>query len=190
LSEAPLAKVANLYNCPSCRRATFSDDANETQTFSGADENPWDGYNFALDDESASEEDPTSKDEAGARTGEKAKDVARSLIGASFYHPDIDAHEQQLRADTVVDGTDHTPSCSTPAVARTAANAGQPPFKLQADSTAALTGQDEEKKCLGVGLFAWLMGGGDFGVIHRGPINGGYGDSGQYWQRYLDGGLV
>jgi hypothetical protein len=124
LSEAPLAKVANLYNCPSCRRATFSDDANETQTFSGADENPWDGYNFALDDESASEEDPTSKDEAGARTGEKAKDVARSLIGASFYHPDIDAHEQQLRADTVVDGTDHTPSCSTPAVARTATDMG------------------------------------------------------------------
>ena len=75
-SEAPLAKVANPYDCPSRRRVTFNDDANETRTFSGADENPWDGYDSALDDESALEEDPTSEDEAGARTGEKAKNVA------------------------------------------------------------------------------------------------------------------
>ena len=68
--------VANPYNCPPCRRATFNEDANESRMFSSADENPWDGYDSALDDESALEEDPTSKDEAVASTGEKAKGVA------------------------------------------------------------------------------------------------------------------
>jgi hypothetical protein len=158
-------KVANPYDCPSRRRATFNKDANETRTFSGADENPWDGYDSAMDDELASEEDPTSEDETGARTGETAKDIAWSLVCASFYHPDIDAHEQQLRADAVVGGTDHMPSCSNTAAAQTAANVGQPPFKLQADSTAALTGQDEEQH---VSELDSLPGswGGDFGVIH------------------------
>jgi hypothetical protein len=92
--------------------------------FSSADENPWDGYDSALDDESASEEDPTFEDKAGASTGEKAKDIARSLVRASFYCPDIDAHEQQLHADAVADVTDNTPGCSIPAVTRIAANAG------------------------------------------------------------------
>ena len=50
-------KVANPYDCPSCRQATFNDDANETLMFSSADENPWDGYNSALDDELALEEE-------------------------------------------------------------------------------------------------------------------------------------
>ena len=124
LSEAPLAKVVNPYDCPSRRRATFNDDANETRTFSGADENPWDGYDSALDDESASEEDPTSEDEAGAHTGEKAKDVSWSLVRASFNHLDIDAHEQQLCADAVVDVTNNMPSCSTPLFP------GQPPTRV------------------------------------------------------------
>jgi hypothetical protein len=114
--------------------------------FSSADENPWDGYGSALDDKLASEEEPTSEDEAGACTGEKAKDVARSRVRASFYCPDIDAHEQQLRADAVADVTDNTPGCSTPTVARTAANAGRPPSKVQVDSTAASTGQDKKEK--------------------------------------------
>jgi hypothetical protein len=78
LSEPPSAKVANPYNCPSRRRGTFKDDVNETQMFSSADENPWDGYDSALDDESALEEEYTSEDKAGACTGEKAKDAAQS----------------------------------------------------------------------------------------------------------------
>jgi hypothetical protein len=113
--------------------------------FSSADENPWDGYNSALDDESASEEESTSEDEAGAHTGEKAKDAAQSRVHASFYRPDIDAHEQQLRADAVANVMDNTPGCATPDIARTATNAGRPPSKVQADSPVALTGQDEEK---------------------------------------------
>ena len=92
--------------------------------FSSADENPWDGYDSALDDESALEEESTSEDEAGARTGEKAKDAAWSRVRASFYRPDINAHEQQLCTDAVADVTDNTPGCSTPAITRTAANAG------------------------------------------------------------------
>ena len=82
--EPPPAKVVNPYYYPSRRRATFNDDANETRMFSSADENPWDGYDSALDDESALEEESTSEDEAGARTGEKAKDVAWSRVRASF----------------------------------------------------------------------------------------------------------
>ena len=78
----------------------------------------------ALDEKLASEEDPTSEDEVGARTGEKAKDAAWSRVRASFYRPDINAHEQQLRADAVTDVTDNTSGCSTPAVARMAANMG------------------------------------------------------------------
>ncbi len=121
--------------------------------FSSADENPWDGYDSALDDELALEEESTSEDEAGARIGEKAKDAALYRVRASFYHPDIDAHEQQMRANAVADITDDMPGCSTPVVARTAANAGRPPFfcagnfgsKIQADITAASTGQDEAK---------------------------------------------
>ncbi len=45
----------------------------------------------------------------------------------------------------MADVMDNTPGCSTPAVARTVANASQPPSKVQADSTATSTGQDEEK---------------------------------------------
>ena len=142
------AKVANPYDCPSRRRATFNDDANETRIFSSADENPWDRYDSALDDKSASEEESTSEYEAGACTGEKVKDAAWSHVRTSFYRLDIDAHEQQLRADAMADITDNTPGCSTPAVARTAANAGRPPSKVQADSTTASTGQDEEKNVL------------------------------------------
>ena len=84
LSEPPPAKVVNPYDCPSRHQATFNDDANETQMFSSADENPWDGYDSSLDDESASEEESTSKDKAGAHTGEKAKDAAWSRVHASF----------------------------------------------------------------------------------------------------------
>jgi hypothetical protein len=91
---------------------------------SSADENPWDGYDSTLDDETASEEEYTSKDKAGACTGEKAKDAARSRVHASFCRPDIDAHEQQLHADAVANVTDNTLGCSTPAVARTATNTG------------------------------------------------------------------
>ena len=113
--------------------------------FSSADENLWDGYDSALDDESASEEESTSEDKARAHTGEKAKDVARSRVRAGFYSPDIDAHKQQLHADAVANVTDNTPGCFTPAVARTATNSGRPSSKLQVNSTAASTGQDEEK---------------------------------------------
>ena len=92
--------------------------------FSGAEENPLDGYDSALDDKSASEEKSTFEDKVGACTGEKAKDAARTCVRASFYCQDVNAHEQQLRADAVANVTDNTPGCSTPAVARTAANAG------------------------------------------------------------------
>ena len=175
---------------PFRRRATFNDDANETRMFSSADKNPWDGYDSALDDESALEEDPASEDEAGVRTGEKTKDIDWSLVGVSFYRPDIVAHEQQLRTDAVANGMDNTPDCSTPAVAQTAAYAGQPSLKSQVNSTAAWTGQDEEINVSSSESLPGSWGGGDFGVVHRGPTNGGYGDSGQYWQQYLDGGLV
>ena len=63
--------MANPYDRPSCSRETFSDDANETRMFSSTDENPWDRYDSTLDDESASEEEYASRDEAVARTGEK-----------------------------------------------------------------------------------------------------------------------
>ena len=71
--------MANPYNRPSRSQATFNDDANETWMFSSADENPWDGYDSALDDKLALEEESISEDEAGV-----LEESARSKTRPAF----------------------------------------------------------------------------------------------------------